>query len=260
MEGMRTKYYLRTTKKRFDPFSLIVSTAGLAAVIVAVANFETARNLLDLRSFLIVFIGTIACVLFQYDLRSVFASVVVVLRSFLGTPSKQTLLTIRQLDEAIVSNAQILSLRAGDELDGDLLNDIVYMYRRGLLFEEIDEFITSRIAEEVLDRQVAVAVFRRASIIAPALGLFGTVIGLIGVLNSLDDPSQIGPSMSLALMTTAYGAGLGSLVLNPLAGRLEHHNTIYVEIHKRLMSKVGIMLIREERHLDSVHIPEQEPQ
>ncbi len=94
-----------------------------------------------------------------------------------------------------------------------------------------------------------------STLIAPALGLLGTVIGLIGVLNSLNDPSKIGPSMALALMTTAYGAGLGSLILTPLAGRIEHHNVIYLENHKRLMSKVSVLLTREERQMDIAHVP-----
>jgi chemotaxis protein MotA len=58
--------------------------------------------------------------------------------------------------------------------------------------------------------------------------------------------------MSLALMTTAFGSVLGSLVFTPLAGRLEHHNSVYVETHKLLMNRVSVLLQREERQLDSV--------
>jgi chemotaxis protein MotA len=141
-------------------------------------------------------------------------------------------------------------LRRGTELNGEILNDICFMVDQKLLYEEIDEFVTSRIQDEYLDRQIAVELLRRGGVISPALGLFGTVIGLIGVLQSLADPSKIGPSMSLALLTTAYGAGIGSLIFTPLAGRLEHHNTIYLEVHKQLMSKVSILLRRDERQLD----------
>ena len=258
MEGLHAKEYLKTTKKRFDPLSLIVSLAGFAAVVVAVTKYGTAQDLLDLRSLLIVVVGTLATILFQYDFKSVVISFRIVLTSFVGTPGKVVENSIDQLNEAIVNNVQITSLREGRSLDGELLNDVVYMYQRGLLLEEIDEFITSRISEQYLERQQATSMLRRAAVIAPALGLFGTVIGLVGVLQSMDDPSKIGLSMSLALMTTAYGAGLGSLLFTPLAGRLEHHNTIYLEIHKRLLSKVAILLAREERRLDAVHVPTSE--
>jgi chemotaxis protein MotA len=173
----------------------------------------------------------------------------IVARSFLGTPDQKILASIRQLDDAIINDLKITDLREGSEINGELLNDIVYMTHQGLLFEEIDEFVTSRISDDFLARRIAVEMMNRAAVISPALGLFGTVIGLIGVLKSLSDPGQIGPSMSLALMTTAYGAGLGSIVFTPLSGRLEHHNTIFIEVHKQLMSKVGILLSREERSL-----------
>ena len=260
MEGLNAKTYLETTRKRFDPFSLVLSIVGLAAVIFAASNFSSPKSLFDIRSMLIVLVGTTACVLFQYDFRSFFLTGRFVLRTFVGTPHERIVLTINQLNEAIVDNVQITTLRPGKEIDGDLLNDIIHMYNQGLLFEEIDEFIASRISEEFLSRHTAVSMLRRASVIAPALGLLGTVIGLVGVLRSLNDPSQIGPSMALALMTTAYGAGLGSLVLTPLAGRVEHHNTIYLENHKRLMSKVSVLLTREERQMDIAHVPRSDEQ
>jgi chemotaxis protein MotA len=125
------------------------------------------------------------------------------------------------------------------------------MHHQGLLFEEIDEFVTSRVADQYLSRKIAVEVLRKGVLVAPAFGLFGTVMGLIGVLKTLSDPSNIGGSMSLALMTTAYGAGLSSLVFTPLAGRLEHHNMIYLDVHQQILSKIGILLKREERTLEA---------
>ena len=255
MDGLKEYTYLKTTRKRFDPFSLIVSIAGIGAVLVAVAGVEDARQFFQMRSFLIVFAGTLACILFQYDFKTFFLSLWTIVQTFWGTPRRRLVLVLNQLDEAIVNNATITTLRAGTEINGDILNDIVYMYNRGLLFDEIDEFVTSRISEMFLERYTAVAMLRRASVLSPALGLFGTVIGLIGVLNTLNDPSNIGPPMSLALLTTAYGAGLGSLVFTPFAGRLEHHNIVYLHNYKRLMSKVAVLLRREERQTHVAHKP-----
>ena len=62
--------------------------------------------------------------------------------------------------------------------------------------------------------------------------------------------------MSLALMTTAYGAALSSLIFTPLAGRLDHHNTIYLSAHEQLLNKVSILLKREERNLTTHFQPE----
>ena len=248
MEGMKLKKYMMTTRKRFDPTALIVSILGLAAVVFAIGAKESLESYFDLRSILVVIVGTFASLLFQFDFGSTLYSLKLVLASFLGTPEKDIIQSVKQLDDAIMEDMRLQELREGEEINGELLNDIVYMHKQGLLFDEIDEFVTSRISDEFLGRKVAVDLLRRAAIIAPALGLFGTVIGLIGVLKSLSDPGQIGPSMSLALMTTAYGAGIGSLIFTPLAGRLEHHNTIFVEIHQQVLGKINILLKRDERN------------
>jgi chemotaxis protein MotA len=56
---------------------------------------------------------------------------------------------------------------------------------------------------------------------APAFGMIGTLIGLVLMLQQMDDPSKIGPAMSIALITTFYGAVLANLVFLPLAGKLK---------------------------------------
>lgn len=55
---------------------------------------------------------------------------------------------------------------------------------------------------------------------APALGMAGTIIGLIGMFAAMNDPAAIGPSMALALLTTLYGVVIANLVAAPIAGRL----------------------------------------
>jgi chemotaxis protein MotA len=69
----------------------------------------------------------------------------------------------------------------------------------------------------------AVAVLRKAAEVAPAMGLIGTLIGLVQMLGNLGDPKVIGPSMAVALLTTFYGAILANMVLNPLASKLERN-------------------------------------
>jgi chemotaxis protein MotA len=56
---------------------------------------------------------------------------------------------------------------------------------------------------------------------SPAMGMIGTLVGLVSMLNSLDDPSQIGTGMAIALLTTFYGAVLANTVFLPLANKLE---------------------------------------
>jgi len=159
---------------------------------------------------------------------------------------------IDELDETIIKGGSIQSLREGKEINGDMLNDIIHMISDKLFFEEIEAFVTQRVSSVYLVRKIAVSLLAKGAKVAPSLGLLGTVIGLIEVLRTLEDPTQIGPAMSLALMTTAFGSILGSLVFTPLSGRLEHHNHLYLETHKLLMSRVNVLMQREMRQINSV--------
>jgi chemotaxis protein MotA len=64
-------------------------------------------------------------------------------------------------------------------------------------------------------------VFRQMGAMAPAFGMVGTLIGLVDMLRSMEDPTQIGPAMSVALVCTLYGAVLANLVFLPIANKLE---------------------------------------
>ncbi|UOQ47118.1 flagellar motor protein MotP [Gracilibacillus caseinilyticus] len=64
-------------------------------------------------------------------------------------------------------------------------------------------------------------IIEKASEYAPAWGMVGTLIGLILMLQNLEDPTTLGPSMAVALLTTFYGSVLANLVFMPMAGKLE---------------------------------------
>lgn len=55
---------------------------------------------------------------------------------------------------------------------------------------------------------------------APALGMAGTIIGLVGMFAAMDDPAALGPSMALALLTTFYGVVIANMIAAPVAARL----------------------------------------
>lgn len=74
----------------------------------------------------------------------------------------------------------------------------------------------------LIDQRVrAAGIFRRAADTAPAMGLIGTLVGLVQMLSQLDDPSKVGPGMAIALLTTFYGAVLGTVLFGPIAAKLE---------------------------------------
>ena len=261
MIGLKNKGYLSGSKKRFDPITVFFSVGLLASVLVTAVGFEPGGNnslmFNDFRSFYFVVGGTLGVLLFQFDLETFLHTLLMVLRSFITNPIKHLNPAIAELDEAIITGGTILDLRDGDEIAGELLNDIIYMVKQKLFYEEIEDFVSNRVASVFMVRKVAVSLLNKGAKIAPALGLLGTVIGLIEVLQSLEDPTKIGPAMSLALMTTAFGSVLGSLVFTPLAGRLEHQNTLYLETNKLLMNRVSVLIKREDRQLNSMAMNKQ---
>lgn len=77
---------------------------------------------------------------------------------------------------------------------------------------------------------------------APAFGMIGTLIGLVNMMGSLDEPTQIGRGMATALVTTFYGAVLANAVFLPLAGKLETRSR--EEVMNKEMVIEGIMAIQ----------------
>ena len=72
--------------------------------------------------------------------------------------------------------------------------------------------------------ETAIALFKSLGDIAPAMGMIGTLIGLVAMLSNMDDPKAIGPAMAVALLTTLYGAFIANVVAIPLADKLAVRN------------------------------------
>ncbi len=81
-------------------------------------------------------------------------------------------------------------------------------------------------------------IFRFMGATAPAMGMIGTLIGLVQMLRTLDNPSAIGPAMAVALLTTLYGAILVFLIFNPVAEKLENRTT--EEVARKMLAITGV--------------------
>ena len=97
------------------------------------------------------------------------------------------------------------------------------MVADGATVAELEEVMHNDIQATLHRVRRSAAVLRRAADYAPAMGLIGTLVGLVQLLGRLDDPQQIGASMAVALLTTFYGAVLANMVLSPLAVKLERN-------------------------------------
>ncbi|PSJ39661.1 motility protein A [Allosphingosinicella deserti] len=91
----------------------------------------------------------------------------------------------------------------------------------------------------------AAAFWRTAADAAPSMGMIGTVIGLIGMFASLDDPSGLGPAMALAMLTTLYGLIFGVLLFGSAASRLERLSKAELRWQRAVVTRLEA-LAREE--------------
>lgn len=108
--------------------------------------------------------------------------------------------------------------------------------------EQIKTILETDIEATMFRHQIGQGVLKTWGELAPAFGMIGTLIGLIQMLAKLDDPSALGPAMSLALITTFYGALMANLVLIPMAGKLELISDREMLIKRMIMD--GILAIQ----------------
>ena len=64
------------------------------------------------------------------------------------------------------------------------------------------------------------SIFSALADVAPAMGMIGTLIGLVAMLANMDDPKAIGPAMAVALLTTLYGAVIANAICMPISDKL----------------------------------------
>ncbi|WP_315760951.1 motility protein A [Sphingomonas sp. Y38-1Y] len=81
---------------------------------------------------------------------------------------------------------------------------------------------------------------------APAFGLIGTIVGLVRMFTAMQDPAAIGPAMAVALLATLYGAIIGNLIAQPIAGRLRRLARAEAFERERLEAPL-VSLARRER-------------
>ncbi len=77
---------------------------------------------------------------------------------------------------------------------------------------------------------------------APGFGMMGTVLGLIGMLNNLEDKSSLGPNMAVALVTTLYGSFMANWLISPFATKLITHNSQEIRIKEMIIE--GVLAIQ----------------
>lgn len=209
----------------FDLTSVVGIFLSLSLIAVAIAMGNGA-NFLDIPSVLIVILGTTFATSTAYTGRELRLALPKINGSFIRRVFEPRQVAKEILDLAILARKRgILSLGvyASEIRNNPDMYTATQMVADGLSAAEVDRMINQDMDITMDGYRKAAGILRRASEIAPAMGLIGTLVGLVQMLVALDNPSAIGPAMAVALLTTFYGAIMGSVVLSPLAAKLERN-------------------------------------
>nr|WP_252733982.1 MotA/TolQ/ExbB proton channel family protein [Pseudoalteromonas sp. C2R02] len=106
------------------------------------------------------------------------------------------------------------------QLDDEYLQKGVNLLLDGHDTQTIEFAFNREILQTRQRNNQSIKVLNSFTELAPAMGMAGTLIGLVAMLVAMDDPKSIGPSMSVALLTTLYGALLANAFTGPLANKL----------------------------------------
>jgi chemotaxis protein MotA len=221
-----------------DLATIIGIVGGLTLVLVSMSMGSPLIIFVNVPGMIVVFGGTIMCTLVMQKLSAIKGLMGSIKMAFFdkAQPIGEMLPVITHL----AAKARKEGLIA---LEGENIND-VFMARGvrlgvdGLSPDVIRSTLLAELAsvKERHDRSQKLLRFMAGT--APSMGMIGTLIGLVQMLQALDDPAAIGPGMAVALLTTLYGAVLAFMIFAPLGQKLESRTA--EEVFAKQLAIVGV--------------------
>jgi len=228
-----------------DLASVIGIVGALGLIIAAMAMGVGIGAYIDPQSILIVIVGSIMTLFISYKMEHMkgFVKVFMIAIKPSYQPNYEELIK-KLVDYATQARRDgILSLEsaAANEED-EFLKKGLSMAVDGNEPDTIRELLEIDIEQMDERHKTLASIFGTWAGLAGAMGMIGTLVGLVAMLLNMSDPSAIGPAMAVALLTTLYGAMIGNIFGNPIAGKLGLRNAD--EILAKTMIIEGIMSIQ----------------
>ncbi|WP_152205840.1 MotA/TolQ/ExbB proton channel family protein [Marinobacter changyiensis] len=205
-----------------DILTLVGLLAGIVIVVLAMLANASLLTFLNLPGLAIVIGGTFAVTLIKFRLPTVMGAFRLALTTAFTDRMERPATLIQEVSQLarLVRKEGILGLES-HETGNEFLRKAINLCVDGHPPELIDEVLSQDIQQTMERYDVAERVFRGIGESAPAIGMLGTLVGLVQMLNTLDNPAAIGPAMAIALLTTLYGAFIAQLIALPLADKLQ---------------------------------------
>ncbi len=233
-----------------DASTVIGLIVAVTLIGAAVALGDRPVQFVDAASLLIVLGGTLGVTFIKNPLGRVFSTFAVVRNAFMRKAPRPDDL----IDElvALSRTARRESLLALERLEikDPFLARAVGLAVDGYEPETIRQMLETETAALAQRHKYGQELLEGMAASAPAFGMIGTLIGLVRMLSTLEEPSKIGPAMALAILTTLYGSLIAYLLCLPLAEKLKNRSR--EEVAARLLVVEGILAIVEGDHPASV--------
>ncbi|HHE54503.1 MAG TPA: motility protein A [Caldithrix abyssi] len=235
-----------------DLATIIGIISGVTLVVLTIIMGGSAAIFIHVPSMMVVFGGATAATLISFQLKEVLGVINVVRKAFFSEKTDNVAL-INQIVE-LSKKARKEGLLAIDkevsQIEDPFLRSGMEMVVDGTEPELIRSIMETELSYLMERHKRGQEIFSAYGEYAPAFGMIGTLIGLIGMLQNLNDPSQIGGGMAVALITTFYGALAANLVFIPLAGKLKNRSEEEVLIKEMIIE--GVLSIQFGEHPNTI--------
>jgi chemotaxis protein MotA len=226
-------------------------TAGLFVVGLAIAMSGAVAVFFNMPSFLIVIGGAVAATVLRFPIEEV--------ASALGAGARTAFFDHRarpgDLLEELRQLAAIARRQGPIGLERAAVSDRFLARGKQMIADGLpsDQLRAQLTRERELEIQRLVdgeKIFRSMGEAAPAFGMIGTIVGLVKMLWTMEDPSTIGPAMAIALLTTLYGALVAYVIALPIADKL----AMRLEAQETNLSLIidGLCQVAERRSPDAI--------
>ena len=205
-----------------DIATMVGALAGFLLIGGAIFIGGGAGSFVNIPSLLITMGGTICATLVHFPLAEVMRIFSIVKRTFaVSIPSPEKVITDMTEYARVARRDGVLALEESvRQIDDDFLAKGLQLIVDGTESDQIREVMFIELNTLQRRNKIGSSILGFMGEAAPAFGMVGTLIGLVQMLQQLDDPSKIGGGMATALLTTFYGALAANLLFIPLAGKL----------------------------------------
>jgi len=229
-----------------------VDIATIIGILVAFGLVASAigsgmSSFIDPPSMLIVIGGTVGVLLVGYPLPKCISVIGIVMKTFMYKVDKGSDVIAKLVELAqTVRKDGILALESEvGNIKNEFMAKGLQMAIDGQEPNAIEEILYMEM-EKVADRHsLGADMFTAIGTYAPSMGMIGTLVGLVLMLQNMSDPSSIGPSMSIALLTTFYGALMANILFLPMSGKLKTRSKEELLIREIILAGIQSLVAGE---------------